>query len=141
MFSNMPSMLQQQDFNAMHRDIVDAARGGVTVDPKAAVVRSGVYALSNEALWAMFLASNAKIDEMVKHYEGATLGDSGAPQDENVGRKGHVSALVAAQQNPMFEWPVPQNAKLGTNLRVRMPKSYKTECSTESPILPPSSRD
>lgn len=38
MFSNLPTMLQQQDFDASHRDMVEAARGGVTVDLNAPVL-------------------------------------------------------------------------------------------------------
>lgn len=43
MFSNLPTMLQDQDFRARHADILAAARSGRTVDPKAVVWFEGPF--------------------------------------------------------------------------------------------------
>lgn len=104
MFSNLPTMLQQQDFQKSNRDMLEAARDGKTADPKSTGMYAGPSALLREA--TRRFGECARIDEIER---------------ERVRIWAESNWLL---QNAIIEVGAkPTGAKIGAQFRIRLPES------------------
>lgn len=109
MFSNLPTMLQAQDFDASHRDMVEAARGGVTVDPNAVTMRNGYSVVAEGSL---LREATRRFVERAKAAEMDRM-------RVQIWAESNSLLAGAIEKGAKFE-----GAKIGATLRIRLPANY-----------------